>query len=119
MTMKKSAIKREKLVLVILLFICISLLTLIILVIAPYLSETLRLASEYPSSPDSWVAYVILGGCILVFIASVFILLRRGIRYHRKEGEELEIGDDSPLNEEDGNGRDPSGEIQSRERIWR
>ncbi len=67
-----------------LLFVFMGMLVLVIFLLAPQLGQTLDLTRRYGANPDSWVYYVILGGCALVLGGSLFLLFHgyRKSRHH-------------------------------------
>jgi H+/Cl- antiporter ClcA len=83
--MRWPPITNDKLGIVLLLVVCVSLAAIVFFVLAPYLRDTVSLATEYGATPDTWVYYVVLAGCGLVFIASLFLLFRHYLR-RPKEG---------------------------------
>ncbi len=77
----------DKLGIVLLLVICVSLLAVVVFLLAPFLRETVSLAQEYESTPDTWTYYVLLGGCILALAGSLFLLFHHYFR-HDKGGDD-------------------------------
>jgi TRAP-type C4-dicarboxylate transport system permease small subunit len=72
--MKMPEKLNDKLGIVLLLIICVSLLAVVVFLLAPYLWDTISLMREYESAPDTWTYYVVLVGCVLAFLASLFLI---------------------------------------------
>jgi hypothetical protein len=57
-----------------LMIVCMAMLAVAVFLLAPQLKETIDITREYGARPDGWVYWIILAGCILVFLGSLFLL---------------------------------------------
>jgi TRAP-type C4-dicarboxylate transport system permease small subunit len=88
--MKMPEKLNDNLGIVLLLIICVSLLAVVVFLLAPYLWETMSLVREYHSAPDTWTYYVVLAGCVLAFLASLFLIFHHYFRREKDDKPEAE-----------------------------
>jgi len=77
--MKTTRLSGGKISSFLLLTLCVTVMILVFLIIAPNLQATISMAREYGVEPDNWTYFAILGACFLVLISSLFLLFHQYI----------------------------------------